>query len=43
MKIEHVALYCRDLDGMKSFFEKYFHGIPNALYHNPRTNLKEKS
>ncbi len=40
MKIDHVALYCRDLDGMKSFFEKYFHGTPNSLYHNPRTNLR---
>ena len=40
MKIEHIALYCRDLEGMKSFFEKYFHGTPNALYHNPSTNLR---
>ena len=40
MKIEHIALYCRDLEGMKSFFEKYFHGTPNSLYHNPRTNLR---
>ena len=40
MKIDHVALYCRDLEGMKGFFEKYFHGMPNALYHNPRTNLR---
>ena len=40
MKIEHVAFYCRDLEGMKSFFERYFHGTPNILYHNPRTNLR---
>ncbi len=40
MKIEHVALYCRDLDGMKGFFEKYFQGVPNNMYHNPRTNLR---
>ncbi len=40
MKIEHVALYCRDLEGMKAFFEKYFQGVSNALYHNPRTNLR---
>ena len=25
---------------MKGFFEKYFHGIPNPLYHNSRTNLR---
>ncbi len=40
MKIEHVALYCRDLEGMKAFFEKYFNGTANCLYHNPRTNLR---
>lgn len=40
MKIDHVALYCRDLEGMKTFFEKYFHGKPNNLYHNPRTHLR---
>ena len=40
MKIEHIALYCRDLEGMKAFFEKYFQGISNNLYHNPRTNLR---
>lgn len=39
MKIEHIALYCRDLEGMRGFFEKYFHGTPGTLYHNPRTNL----
>lgn len=35
-----MALYCRDLDGMKTFFEKYFNGTSNNLYHNPRTNLR---
>ncbi len=25
---------------MKAFFEKYFHGTANDLYHNPRTNLR---
>ena len=30
MKIDLVALYCRDLDGMKASFEKYFDGMPNA-------------
>ena len=40
MKIDHVALYCRDLEGMKGFFEKYFKATPNEIYHNPRTNLR---
>ncbi len=40
MKIEHIALYCRDLEGMKGFFEKYFQGVSNSIYHTPRTNLR---
>lgn len=40
MKIDHAALYCRDLEGAKAFFEKYFQGASNALYHNPRTGLR---
>lgn len=40
MKIDHTALYCNDLEGMKAFFEKYFEAKGNALYHNPRTNLR---
>ena len=40
MKIDHVALYCLDLEGMKEFFIRYFNGVPNDMYHNPKTGLK---
>ena len=40
MKINHVALYCLDLEGMKEFFIRYFNGVPNDMYHNPRTGLR---
>lgn len=40
VKIEHIALNCRDLEGMKDFFVKYFEATPNNLYHNPRTDLR---
>jgi len=40
MRIDHVALYCLDLEGMKDFFIRYFNGIPNDMYHNPNTGLK---
>lgn len=40
MKIDHVALYCLDLEGMKEFFILYFNGVPNNMYHNPKTGLK---
>lgn len=40
MKIGHLALYCKDLEGMKGFFEKYFQATSNNMYHNPQTNLR---
>ena len=40
MKIDHVALYCLDLEGMKEFFIRYFKGVSNEMYHNPKTGLK---
>lgn len=40
MKIEHIALYVKDLEGAKTFFCKYFGAISNEGYHNPRTNFR---
>ncbi|HWJ78710.1 MAG TPA: VOC family protein [Niallia sp.] len=34
MKIEHVAIWVKDLEGMKSFYETYFNGVSNEKYHN---------
>jgi lactoylglutathione lyase len=39
MRIDHAALYCRDLEGMRIFFLKYFDAFSNDKYHNPRTGL----
>ena len=35
MKIEHLALWVRDLEGMKNFYERYFQAKAGELYHNP--------
>jgi lactoylglutathione lyase len=35
MKIEHVAIWVKDLEKMKSFYETYFKGKAGNLYHNP--------
>lgn len=40
MKINHIALYCLDLEAMKEFFIRYFNGVSNEMYHNPKTGLK---
>ena len=40
MKINHIAIYVRDLDKTKAFYETYFGGKANDQYHNPKTGLK---
>ena len=40
MKIDHIALYCLDLEGMREFFIRYFNGVSNEMYHNLKTGLK---
>ena len=40
MKIDHIALYCLDLEGIRKFFIRYFNGVSNEMYHNPKTGLK---
>lgn len=39
MKIEHVAMYVKNLEQSALFFETYFGGNRNALYHNPKTGF----
>lgn len=40
MKIEHIAMYVRDLEKAKTFFEKYFNAKPGDLYHNKTSDFK---
>ena len=39
MRIDHAALFCRDLEQMRQFFIDYFDARSNEQYHNPRTGL----
>lgn len=39
MKLEHVALYVRDLENMRRFYEKHFQATAGERYHNPRTGF----
>ena len=39
MKIEHIAMWVRDLERMKSFYETYFHANSGELYHNKRKDF----
>ncbi len=40
MKIDHVAVYVKDLEGVKAFFENYFGAKSNQLYYNLKTGLR---
>lgn len=39
MKLEHVAVYVRDLENMRRFYEKYFQAAAGERYHNPRSGF----
>ena len=35
MKIEHVAIWAKDIDKVCTFYRKYFDGVVHPVYHNP--------
>lgn len=39
MKLEHIAVWCRDLEKMKDFYCTVFAGEANAKYTNPNTGF----
>ena len=40
MKIEHIAIWVKDLEKIRSFYEKYFGVTSSELYHNQKTGFK---
>lgn len=40
MKVDHIAIYVRNLEDAKNFYVKYFNAKPNNKYHNPKTLLE---
>ena len=40
MHIEHIALFCKDLEQTRQFFLDHFEAVSNEQYHNPRTGLR---
>lgn len=36
IKIEHLAIWVKDIEKMKSFYEMYFSATAGPIYHNPR-------
>ncbi|TZF94288.1 glyoxalase [Chryseobacterium panacisoli] len=40
MKIEHIAIWVKDLEKSKAFYQKYFGAVSNEKYHNPVKNFQ---
>lgn len=40
MKIEHIAIYVKNLEAAKEFFVKYLGATSNDGYHNKKTNFR---
>jgi len=40
MKIEHIAMYVRDLEAARDFFVKYLGAVSNSGYHNKTTDFR---
>ena len=38
MRIHHLAIWCDDIELMRTFYMKYFGCRSNLLYHNPNKN-----
>ena len=39
MKIEHLAIWVKELEQMKLFYEQYFHAKAGEKYYNPNKNF----
>ncbi|MEO1258212.1 MAG: VOC family protein [Bacteroidota bacterium] len=39
MRIEHIAIWVKDLEGMRQFYEKYFGAQSNEKYVNSKKNF----
>ena len=39
MRIEHLAIWVKDLEAMRSFYETYFQAKAGERYHNPKKNF----
>ncbi len=40
MRLDHLAMYVKDLEATRSFFVRYFGASSNEMYHNPKTGLR---
>ncbi|MDD3406420.1 MAG: VOC family protein [Paludibacteraceae bacterium] len=36
MRIDHLAIWCKDIEAMRRFYTTYFGCVSNQKYHNPK-------
>jgi len=39
MKIEHIAIWAKDVEKLKDFYSLYFHALAGEKYFNPKKNF----
>ena len=39
MKIEHIAIWAKDVEKLKGFYSHYFHAVAGEKYFNPKKNF----
>jgi lactoylglutathione lyase len=42
MRIEHVALWTRDFEGLRAFYERYLGATAGGRYHNPNKQFQSR-
>ncbi len=40
MRVEHVAIWTKDLEKMRAFYERYFDVVSSEKYRNPKTRFE---
>lgn len=40
IKIDHIAMYVRDLEGMRDFYTQWFGAVSNEGYHSATTGMR---
>jgi lactoylglutathione lyase len=40
VKIEHIAIWSRDIEKLKAFYHRYFQATANQKYFNPKKNFE---
>lgn len=40
MYIEHIAIWCKDMEALKNFYISHFNGKANSKYINPKTGFE---